>query len=163
MANRTRRTAKKDAKFFAVIATGRPVGVACKAAGYSRRSVYEYQKEDKDFARCWQEADDEAVELMEAEADRRAMKGTLEPVFYQGEKCGSVRKFSDGLLMFRLKGKRPHIYRETVEHSGPGGRPIQTEDVTFDDAARSKRIAALLDGARARRDRSATGGGAKSS
>ena len=32
-----------------------------------------------------------AVERLEAEADRRAVEGVLEPVFYQGEECGQVR------------------------------------------------------------------------
>lgn len=120
MANRTRRTAKKDEKLFAALATGETVGVACKAAGYSRRSVYEYRNEDEEFARRWQEADDEAVELMEAEADRRATKGTLKPVFYLGVKCGEIREFSDTLLIFRLKAKRPDLYREraSIDHSG---------------------------------------------
>lgn len=126
MANRTKRNAKRDEKFFAVLAKGSPVGVACNAAGYSRRSVYEYRQGDELFAQRWQEADDAAVELMEAEADRRAIKGTLEPVFHQGTRCGSVRRYSDTLLIFRLKAKRPAVYRDraSVEHSGPGGGPI---------------------------------------
>ena len=126
MANRTKRTPKRDEGFFGALASGLSVGAACKTAGYARTSVYEYREADEGFARRWQEADSAAVELMETEADRRAMKGTLEPVFHRGEKCGSVRKYSDTLLMFRLKAKRPQTYRDraSLEHSGPGGGPI---------------------------------------
>ena len=120
MANRTKRTAKKDERFFLALASGAPVGKACKAAGYGRTAVYAYRTEDADFAQRWQEADDEAVELMEAEADRRAIKGTLKPVFHLGVRCGSIREFSDTLLIFRLKAKRPDVYRERIDqrHSG---------------------------------------------
>jgi hypothetical protein len=89
---------------------------------------------------------------MEAEADRRAMEGTVEPVFYQGQPAGfwydaesnvvpagnalavrfeqhGVRKFSDSLLMFRLKALKPEKYRERVDKqvSGPGGGPVPVQ------------------------------------
>ena len=50
-----------------------------------------------------------------------------EPVFYQGEVVGSVRKFSDTLLMFLLKGNRPDKYKDRVskEIAGKDGGAIQ--------------------------------------
>jgi hypothetical protein len=39
-------------------------------------------------------------------------------VFYQGQMCATVRKYSDTLLIFLLKGRKPERYREQVEHSG---------------------------------------------
>lgn len=67
-----------------------------------------------------------AGELLESEATRRAVKGVEEPVFYQGEKCGEVQKYSDTLLIFLLKAARPEKYRERVsqELTGAGGGPI---------------------------------------
>src|SRR5947209_7038205 len=43
-----------------------------------------------------------------------------------GEKVGSIRKYSDHLLQTMLKGRRPDVYRERYEHSGPGGAPLPT-------------------------------------
>lgn len=120
MASRTKRTAKKDGQFFAAIGKGHPVGKACEVAGYGRSTAYEYRDEDEGFAKRWKEANEEAVEVLEAEADRRAIQGTLKPVFHRGVQCGSIREFSDVLLIFRLKALRPEVYRERADlrHSG---------------------------------------------
>lgn len=149
---RTARTAKKDDAFFAAMSSGLPIGECCTIAGYARTCVYGYREKDAEFARRWQEADEAAVERMEKEADRRAIEGTEEPVFHQGVECGRIRKFSDTLLIFRLKAKRPEVYRERTENK------VLTEDVTLDDNDRVARLAALLDKARARRDRRPAGG-----
>ena len=55
---------------------------------------------------------------MEEEARIRAMFGVKQPVFYKGEVCGSVRKYSDVLLIFLLKGLRPEVYRENRHITG---------------------------------------------
>ena len=61
---------------------------------------------------------------------RRAVEGVEEPVgWYKGEAGGVVRKYSDTLLIFLLKGRKPEMYRERYEHSGPGGRPVFTRIV----------------------------------
>jgi hypothetical protein len=64
---------------------------------------------------------------MEQEADRRAIEGVDEPVFHKGTVVGHIRKYSDTLLIFRLKALAPAKYRETIrqEHSGPEGGPLQ--------------------------------------
>ena len=52
-----------------------------------------------------------------------------EPVFYHGQVCGTVRKYSDTLLIFLLKGARPDKFRDnaTIRHTGPTGGAIQIE------------------------------------
>lgn len=120
MANETRLTAKKKEAFILALAKTGNVSAACKRAKVSRPTVYRHKREDTTFAELWEEAEDVYVELLEAEADRRAKTGTLKPVFYQGKEVGKVREFSDTLLMFRLKALRPDKYRENsaVQHSG---------------------------------------------
>jgi hypothetical protein len=53
------------------------------------------------------------------------MEGTAKPVFYQGTECGQTVEYSDSLLMFLIKERRPE-YREhhKVEHTGAGGAPL---------------------------------------
>lgn len=116
----TEMTAKKREAFILAFAQMGNVSKACAKAKISRQTVYRHKKEDETFAELWSEAEDIYVELLEAEADRRARGGTLKPVFYKGEKVGSVREYSDTLLMFRLKALRPDKYRENsaVQHSG---------------------------------------------
>ena len=126
MSTQTERTEKKDTRFFEALADGLTVTAALKLAGYTRTWAYKQKREDEEFATLWANADDIAVEAMEAELDRRAFKGVDEPIFYQGENVATVKKYSDILLMFRLKAKRPETYRENVrtEHVGKDGGPI---------------------------------------
>ena len=53
--------------------------------------------------------------MMEKEADRRSIRGTLEPVFWKGAICGKIRTFSDSLLMFWLKSIFPEKYRSAPQ------------------------------------------------
>ena len=54
--------------------------------------------------------------MLEAEAYRRAVEGWVEPVgWYKGKAGGTVRRYSDTLLIFTLKGLLPDRYRDRVE------------------------------------------------
>jgi hypothetical protein len=137
--------AEKQRIFLETLATGRSVAAACGAAALGRATAYEWRHADPDFAIAWEEADQIGVEALEDEARRRAVEGVEEPVgFHQGAPSAYVRRFSDTLLMFLLKGKRPDIYRDnaSVEVAGKNGGPIETKDVGTTELAR--RIAFLL-------------------
>lgn len=125
------RTPTKNKAFFDALSSGSTVGAACEKAGYTRSNVYRWREEDSQFAAAWDDADEAAVERMEAEADRRAIEGTDKPVFHRGEQCGIVREFSDTLLIFRLKAKRPAVYRERFEHSGPNGKELAGNTIFY--------------------------------
>lgn len=125
--SRTDRTPKKRAAFLtSLIETGGNVSRACEAAGIARQRVYEWRSADADFAAAWDEAVEAGTDELEEEARRRAYEGVDEPVFYQGETCGTVRKYSDTLLIFLLKGRRPDKYRDSVKHEvgGADGGPV---------------------------------------
>lgn len=87
---------------------------ACRDAGIHYTTAHLQRRSNPDFAKEWQEALDEAADILEKEAWRRAAEGTEEPVFHKGDICGHVRKYSDNLLMFMLKGMRPEKFREKV-------------------------------------------------
>lgn len=89
------------------------VGKACEAVGISKQSVHNWRELDPAFAADWDRAVDLATEDLEKEARRRAYQGVEEPVFYQGEICGHVQKFSDTLLMFTIKARKPE-YRDKI-------------------------------------------------
>jgi hypothetical protein len=116
--------------FLAALRDCGNVRAATKAAQVDRSTPYKLRDADPAFAKAWDEAMHDAADVLEAEARRRAILGVDEPVFYQGVPVGSVKKYSDTLLIFLLKGARPHTYRERfgVEHSGPEGGPIQVAD-----------------------------------
>lgn len=122
-------TAKKAAAFLCELEACGNVTRACKRSTLPLRTAYNRRDSDAKFAAAWDAALDRAVVQLEDEARRRAHDGTLKPVFYQGERCGQVREYSDTLLIFLLKAARPERYRERVsaELSGPGGGPLGIE------------------------------------
>jgi hypothetical protein len=81
------------------------VRLSCKQAGISRTEAYREYQTDAAFKARWDEAKENAIDVLEGEARRRSIAS------------------SDTLLIFLLKSLRPDTYRETVrsEHTGKGG------------------------------------------
>jgi len=71
--------------------------LAAFGAGVDRRAPYQRARRDPAFASAWAAAQEASIDLLEAEARRRAMTS------------------SDALLMFLLKAHRPERYRERVD------------------------------------------------
>ena len=134
MANRTKRTAKKEEEFLDLLRTGTTVTKACKIVNIGRVTVYEWRQADEAFAKRWDEAIEIGTDSLEDEAVRRAHDGVDRPVFYQGDVCGHVREYSDTLLMFMLKGRRPEKFKDRATHevTGPGGGPVETVVRTYE-------------------------------
>lgn len=118
------RTPEKAIAFCAVLAETGNVSMAMRGAGLGRTALYEWRKEDPEFAKHWDEALMNGVEALEDEANRRAFHGTDEPVYYLGGQCGVVKRFSDTLAIFLLKAHKPLKYRERFEHTGKDGVPL---------------------------------------
>lgn len=114
----TKSTPKKREKFLGSLREAGNVTLAAEAVGVDRSTVYKWRKQDAEFSAQWDDAVEEAADRLEAEARRRAYEGVDEPVFYHGEACGVVRKYSDSLMMFLLRGVRPEKYRENVNLQG---------------------------------------------
>jgi len=87
--------AKREA-FLAAYAEVGTVTHAAELAGISRTSHYQWM-ENPEYVEKFREAEKQACDRLEQEVRRRAVEGVLEPVFYQGEQCGTVRKYSDYL------------------------------------------------------------------
>jgi hypothetical protein len=123
------------------------VSEALTAAGVSRTWAYKARRTRRAFAAAWEDALAEATDRLVREARRRAYEGADEPVIYKGELRGvwvdadgrvvsaetpgarliplTVKKYSDVLLMFLIKARRPE-YRENfkVEHTGDPAKPV---------------------------------------
>ena len=52
------------------------------------------------------------TDALEDEAVRRAVEGVIKPVFHQGKRVGTLRVFSDPLLMFLLRARRPERFAD---------------------------------------------------
>ena len=142
MAARSTRTPKTAGKFLTALREGATVAGACKAAKIGRSTAYEWRGKDEDFAAAWDEALEDGTDALEDEAKRRGADGVDEPVFYQGKQVSTVTKYSDTLLMFLLKGRRPEKFKDRHEHTGADGGPIETREMSNLEFAR--RVAFVL-------------------
>jgi len=115
---RDRKSKLKQAAFLACFAETGAEYLSCAASGLGVSKKNSLLRNDTSFQEAYEQARELAIEQLEIEARRRAVEGYLEPVFYKGEECGHVRKYSDKLLVTLLKGSRPEKYKERVEHSG---------------------------------------------
>jgi hypothetical protein len=78
--------------------------------------AYVHRRQDPAFAQEWEETLQQAMDIvLEPEAIRRAVEGVEKAVYYQGEPVGTVREYSDTLLIFLLKGWKSDRYKERRE------------------------------------------------
>ena len=126
------RTALLKKKFIEKFLKCYMVDAAVKATGIKWTTVYRWLKKDKAFAEKFEQARNEVLTVLEDEAFRRAYKGVAEPVFYRGEACGAVRKFSDRLLIILLKAYAPEKYGEHTDQKQSGEVTLK---VKYDDTA----------------------------
>jgi hypothetical protein len=124
---RTTVTQKKTEKFLACLRRTGNVTQAAQEAGISRQSCYRLRDSDPEFAELWDQAEITGCDMLEAEARRRAVEGVDKPVFYRGEQCGTVKEYSDTLLIVLLKAHRPEKYRERHEIVGKDGQALRVE------------------------------------
>lgn len=131
-----------ESAFLAHLAQTYNVEASCKKAKISKTEAYRKRREDPKFAEDWDRAREIGAAALESEAIRRAVEGWLEPIYHDGEIVGYVRKYSDRLIEFLLRGAMPEKYRERHELSGrvdgnltltPG--QTATLDAIYGDAA----------------------------
>ena len=124
--------------FLSALSETGVVRSACDAAGIERSTAYDLRRADDTFAAEWDEALENAADLLEQEARRRAHKGIQRMKFDRGkpimvpvlsaeglvlrDKNGDPEmvpyvehEYSDVLMMFLLKAARPEKYRERSE------------------------------------------------
>jgi hypothetical protein len=81
--------------FLAALANSANVRAACAAAGVDRHTAYRHRERNARFRAAWDQALEEACDLLVATAWQRALSG-----------------LSDTLLIFLLKSHQPAVYRE---------------------------------------------------
>jgi hypothetical protein len=129
-----KRLSKKDKQrlFLEAFSQQGNVMVAARAAGVCRRMVYQWLEHDEDFSFAFNQAKEDAKDVLRAEIYRRGHDGWEENQYYMGFLQGKVRKYSDTLLIFHAKMLMPE-YREkqSLEVTTPGA--IETYKVRIPD------------------------------
>jgi hypothetical protein len=121
-------TSRRRAKFIKELAKTGNVSAAARAAGVSRSHAYALRASESGLSSEWADALEAAVDTLEEEARRRAIDGIDSPHFHQGQVTGTVKKYSDSLLMFLLKAHRPERYRERAAET-PDQDTDRAEDI----------------------------------
>ena len=101
---------KAQTHFVSILAQTGNVTAAAQQSGIARSTVYYWRHHDAAFAASWEDAMSEATDRLALEARRRALEGVEEVRYFKGEPIGTIRRYSDTLLMFLLRAYRPAIY-----------------------------------------------------
>ncbi len=96
------RPPRTKAAFLAAYARSGNVSEAATAAGIRRQTHQMWLEDDHLYRRRFAAASQEARDVLEAEARRRALHGVEEDVYHEGQVVGTRRVYSDALLMFLL-------------------------------------------------------------
>ncbi len=125
--NDSKATHEKRAKFLVLLAENGNVSHSARRAKLNRPALYDYYNNNPEFADAWDKCAKLGGLALKDEARRRAVQGVLKPVFYKGKKCGTVREYSDTLLVLLLKANFPEEFaeRKKAEITGENGGPIQ--------------------------------------
>ncbi len=118
---------KRQKAFLAAYAQCGNITGAAEAANLNRSSHYDWMRDNVTYCMAFAQAEEEAADRLEHEARRRAIEGIEEPVYQGGKLVGTVKKYSDTLLMFLAKGARPQKFKDRHEHTGANNGPIKTE------------------------------------
>lgn len=131
---------EKRTKFLDALRKTGNMSQAAQSVGMGSRHMYNLREKDKEFAADWEAVMEEYADTLESEADRRAVEGVHVKTYFDkdGKVIGEERRYSDTLLIFRLKGLRPEKYKERMASEVVS--TVRYED----DAARQQRIAELL-------------------
>ena len=112
---RTRKT-RRVSRFLEQYALCGNITRAAALAGIERRLIYRWRDDDPDFAQRMLEAEQQATEVLEAEAWRRAVEGSpyRRTSYWRGEPVGVDEKteYSDSLMTLLLKARKPDTYRD---------------------------------------------------
>jgi hypothetical protein len=140
---------KKQDEFLQYYSQFASITRAAKKAKINRDIHYDWMK-DEDYKLRYIEASERATQALEDEAARRAAEGVLEPVFHQGQAVGSIRKYSDTLLIVLMKARAPEKYKDRFygEFSGPNGKPIPVDTTGIDYTQLSDEVLTALHAAK---------------
>ncbi len=101
---------RKKANFLKALENGETVTSAAAALKINRSDLYRWRCDDAAFDEAWASAWSFGADMLEEEAIRRAVEGVEKPVFRGGEIVGQVRDYSDSMLMFLLKARKPELF-----------------------------------------------------
>ncbi|WP_130470283.1 hypothetical protein [Candidatus Magnetaquicoccus inordinatus] len=117
---------KRRQIFLKALALGGVVTHAAASAGASRKTLYAFRATNPEFAEEWDNALESFADSLEQAARQRGVDGWQEPVYQGGQLVGTVRKYSDSLLLAMLRARKPE-YRPAAQVPAPPPAPEKKE------------------------------------
>ena len=107
----------------------------------TRRQLNVLLETDTDFAVSFQDALEDAADMLEAEAWRRALEGVSQPIMNFGKPVMDpvtggammVRRYSDTLLMLLLRGSKPEKFSTRAPVGGREDPMLLLKEIAADD------------------------------
>jgi hypothetical protein len=127
-----------------------------KAAHVSYNTVKLHERNDPEFAAQLKDAEQEGAELLHSVCWKSAIEGNVEPVFFQGQIVGYIRKYDSRMQIELLRAHMPHLFKTPGSHA-----PVISGDNNkgriCDAAEREKLIAARREALEAMKPKPVTG------
>ena len=120
------------------------VSASARAVGVSSTAVYALKAKDADFAAAWEQANEDATDILEAEARRRAVRGVQEPIVYQGQLTPVWKRDASGQPVLEVYNEAGDT--RPVQETDHEGRPVWLTVTKHSDSL----LALLLKGHRKR-------------
>lgn len=105
------------AAFLEALERGETVVASIALAGWNTKHCYKTRHANAEFAKAWDTAENAGADLLIAEAQRRAVRGVDKTIFYKGVPIGIETNYSDMLLMFLIKKRRPYDYDDGMRRA----------------------------------------------
>jgi hypothetical protein len=116
-------------RFLKGLAMSCSYAFSLKAARVCYNTVRAHERNDPEFAAQLREAEHEGAELLHHVCWNSAVEGNVEPVYFQGEIVGEVRKFDTRLRIEFLRAYMPDLFKTPGQHNanistGTGGKTM---------------------------------------
>jgi hypothetical protein len=108
---RARATIGWRSRFLNGLASSWGYMFALRSAGVSYNTFRSHERNDLEFAAQVREAEAQGAQLLHDVCWKRVMEGDLEPVYWQGQIVGYVRKFDTRLQIEFLRAYKPERFK----------------------------------------------------
>lgn len=141
--NDKRTIEQKQESFIEAFCALANVTKAAAKARVGRRTVYDWLANDPEFKKAYTAAEPVALGVLEDEATRRAVEGVNKPIYYKGDQVGTMKEYSDTLMIVLLKARAPEKYKERTQIDAKNTNVNYNADLTPEEV---KKIAKDLEG-----------------
>ena len=104
-------------RFLKALAMSCSLTLALRAAKVCYNTVRAHERNDPEFAAQLKEAEEEGAQLLHAVCFQAALQGELQPVYWQGQIVGHIKKYDSRLRIEMLRAHMPHLFKTPGSHA----------------------------------------------